>query len=209
MRRKTKMNATARKFVARTRFTHSGLFEQKPLRKISSLSTVAIQDTTYSIQDTASQAVNLYFSTPSGGQNVLTTNQSSSSTQTILMSCNTSSIAPNTIIRTVLTLCDGSIIKALNGSNNLNISTDPSLKCINDKFNPLCRSDSSSTATLFETLLPLLFLAGCGYGIYKCWRESPQENQPLTPNSIWDEYDRRQRMSRAWDRFVGDHCTIS
>ena len=217
---KAKMNASARKFVARTRLTHSGLFEQKPLRKISSSSTVSIQDI-HSTQDITSQAVNLYFSTPYGGKNVLTTNQSSSSAQTILTSCNTSPITQGTIIRTVLTLCDSSVIKALNGSLNLDVTTDPSLKCINDKFTAQCGSDSSSTSTILETLFSLLFLAGCCYAIKKCCCEKKSSesgvNLSENPNSLLAEQNRLLREqheyysrlnSQRWQEYGARFCAI-
>ena len=201
MPEKTKMNATARKFVARRRLAHGGLFEQKPLRKISSPSTVPIQDT-HSTQDITSQAVNLYFSTPKGGKNVLTTNQSSSSAQTILTSCNTSTITQSAINQTVLTLCDGSVIKALSGSPNLNITTDPSLKCINDKFKAQCGTSSSPLNYYIETAIPLavFFLACYCIGKHCCQKKPRDEGVPLTQAAFFEEAERRQRESRTAER---------
>jgi hypothetical protein len=85
MKKEMKLNASARKFLARTKLSHSGLFEQKPLRKISSQSVTTAQDT----KSNQNATFDLCFSTPAGGQKI-TANQSSDSTQQILKSCNTS-----------------------------------------------------------------------------------------------------------------------
>jgi hypothetical protein len=142
---------------------------------------------------------------------VITTNQSSDTTQQILASCNTSALAPSTLIlRTVLTLCDDSEIKALQGSNDLNITTDPSLKCINEKFNSLCGLNSLSTLAIAAIVVVLAILAGCCYGIYKrCCPEPerPEEKQPMTPSEFWDEYDRRRACDRACNN-LARLCTI-
>lgn len=202
---KAKMNSSARKFVARTRFTHNGFFEQKPLRKISSPAAF-IQDDTHSTQEITSQAVNLYFSTPKGGKNVLMTNQSSSSAQTILTSCNTSTITQSTISQTVLTLCDGSVIKALSGSPNLDITTDPSLKCINDKFKTQCGTSSSLLNDYTETVIPLVVFVIACYCIGKhCCQKKPRDDAsvPLTPAAFFDEQERRQREERL-GRGIGE-----
>ena len=203
MKKEMKLNASARKFVARTRLSHSGFFEQKPLRKISSQSITPTQDIE-STQNITNTTVDLYFSTPAGGKNVISTNQSSNSTQQILMSCNTSVLAPSTLIlKTILTLCDGSEIKALQGSNDLNITTDPSLKCINDEFNSLCGEGSSlSTGAIIAIGAVLLIVGGCCYGAYKHCCEG--NRPPPSPSSEASKALLRELDRRRWER-AGDN----
>ncbi len=207
-----KLNASARKFVARTRLSHSDFFEQKPLRKISSQSITSTQNIE-STQNTTNTTVDLYFSTPAGGKNVISTNQSSNSTQQILISCNTSVLAPSTLIlKTILTLCDGSEIKALQGSNDLNITTDPSLKCINDEFNSLCGSSSLSTGAIVAIGAVLLIVAGCCYGVYKRCCASEEDRRPRSPQMSEAEKALLYELDRQrWERFgnsVAKVCTI-
>ncbi len=154
-----KMNASARKFIARRRLSNNGKFAQKMLKN----------EIIPSIIEEPTLEKNYYFSTSAGGKNVLSTNKTTlTDTQNILTICNTvilSQITP--VTRTILNLCDGSVIKALNGSKDIN--TDPALHCINDQFNAQCKTTSSSSLNAFlEIFLPIIFFAGCCYAIKKC-----------------------------------------
>lgn len=129
---------------------------------------------------------NFYFATPAGGRDVLITKQGTALVNQILSMCGTDELNATQItpvIRTILTLCDGSLIQALNGSFPLNITTDPALRCINNQFDTQCSSspdDGSSEGSVgyyvgyaFAIAIPILIICCCIAGIKKCCCDQP------------------------------------
>ncbi len=208
MRKEFKMDASTRKFLARRNISHN-LFEQKP-KPMQKSRWMKVQTTDNWLSDLGkhiasaiakapsnltkmnilfSQIIpvlslsnNFYFSTPAGGKNVLVTEKSETDTKEILTACITGNVNPNTILRTVLTLCDGSIINALNGSLLLNTTTDPSLKCIDDRFNDQCESPNifKDTVLPIGVVLLLALIFGCCCKYYCCKSSSNSEDEQLT-----------------------------
>jgi len=123
-----------------------------------------------------------YFSTLSGGKNVLITAKSAGFAKQTLDFCNTknlNSTAITPVIQTILTLCDGSLIKALNGSLPLTVMTDPALACIDSQFDIECASNDSQSVDYVGAgigiLILILMLCCCYSCIKKCFCDSNRD----------------------------------
>jgi hypothetical protein len=152
-----KLNASARKFIARTKISHLGLFEQKNLKRISPLAKkkldhsfvkllnfflnltaqtspsilkkgILIAQPLAAVAQSLLTNTSIYFSTPAGGKNLLQTGKSEDFARNILVSCNTSFLNSSQIKPVV-----NAILKLCDASLISNLQDSPALNTTTDK----------------------------------------------------------------------------
>lgn len=156
------MTASERKFVAQRKLVNHGEYDPKPIKRkqtklesnwlisISRFISLTMANTPETFvkgsilfghllnKSVAAVQQNLTFVTAMGGKNLLITENSAG--EQILESCNTTKLNTSAIVNmtSLLTkLCDGSLLFSVNDSK-LNMTKDPSLICINKKFDASC-----------------------------------------------------------------------
>ncbi len=219
MRKEQKIDVSARKFLAGKKLSLS-FFEQNPLKnkpilkvkmtenwlkslaKYIALTIASLPSDFLKIGALFSQFAPVvsqtyteyfYFSTPVGGKNVLMTNQSSSQIIELLNTCNTSNLTTLPVIKNIVTLCDGSVIQALNGSIALNATTDLALSCIANEFDSQwCNESSCGPACIgvIAAVVILIAMVCCGCKSYY------QQQQPrrVDPNVRRQPLDQKVQL---------------